>query len=402
MQKTRPSNFWIILMLGALTTLTPFSIDLYLPTFAQIAEDLHTTQGRIAFSLSSYFIGMSFGQLIYGPLLDRFGRKKPLYFGLLLFVLASLGCMASRSLELLIAFRFLQALGGCVASVAATAMVRDFFPPEEGAKVFSLLMLILSVSPLFAPTVGTFIAAHLGWPWVFIFLSLVAGLLLAMIFFLLPEAHTPDPTIELRPGAVLRTFKEIFFEKQFNTYVLAGSFAFSGLFAYLPSSPVIFIDIFKVSRGEYGLIFAVLAAGLILAGQVNIVLMKRYSSARIFGVALMAQAATGLLFILCAALGLLDLKLTIVFLALFLGTAGLVLPNASALALEPFAKNAGSAAALLGFLQIGIGAVSSGVIGMLNSTELLPIVCAISMTAMVGVLILVWGLRSAVKPALEH
>lgn len=402
MLKARPANFWLILMLGALTTLTPFSIDLYLPTFAQIAEDLNTTPGRIAFSLSSYFIGMSFGQLVYGPLLDRYGRKKPLYFGLTLFIVASIGCMASRSLELLIAFRFLQALGGCVASVAATAMVRDFFPPEEGAKVFSLLMLILSVSPLFAPTVGTLIAAHLGWPWVFIFLSLIAGLLLAMIFFLLPEAHTPDPTIDLRPGPVFQTFKEIFLNKQFNTYTLAGSFAFSGLFAYLPSSPVIFMDIFKVSRGTYGLIFALLAAGLILAGQLNILLMKKYSSARIFGVSLIAQAATGMLFMLCAALGILDLKLTIAFLALFLGTAGLVLPNASALALEPFAKNAGSASALLGFLQIGIGSVSSGVIGILNSTELLPLVCAISMTAFVGVIILAWGVRASVGTALEN
>ncbi|MGE3760197.1 MAG: MFS transporter, partial [Pseudobdellovibrionaceae bacterium] len=135
MHKARPSNFWLILMLGALTTLTPFSIDLYLPTFAQIAEDLGTTQSRVAFSLSSYFIGMSFGQLVYGPLLDRFGRKKPLYFGLVLFVGASLGCMASPSLELLIGFRFLQALGGCGASVAALAWVRDFFARVVGAWV---------------------------------------------------------------------------------------------------------------------------------------------------------------------------------------------------------------------------------------------------------------------------
>jgi DHA1 family bicyclomycin/chloramphenicol resistance-like MFS transporter len=299
--------------------------------------------------------------------------------------------MTSRSLELLIFFRLLQALGGCVASVAATAMVRDFFPPEEGAKVFSLLMLILSVSPLFAPTVGALISTHFGWPWVFVFLGFCAALLLAMVFWILPEAHTPDATIDLGIGSVFRTFREIFLEKQFNTYTLAGSFAFSGLFAYLPSSPVIFMDVFHVTRGEYGLIFALLATGLIGAGQLNILLMKKYTSARIFSVSLVAQSAIGLLFMLFAAFDLLNLPLTIAFLAAFLSAAGLVLPNASALALAPFSKNAGSASALLGFLQIGIGAISSGAIGILNSTELLPIVCAISSTAFVGVMILAWG-----------
>ncbi len=396
----RPRNFWLILMLGSLTTLTPFAIDLYLPTFTEIARDLGTTPGRIAFSLSSYFIGMSFGQLFYGPLLDRFGRKKPLYFGLTLFILASLGCLNSGSLEFLIAFRFFQAAGGCVASVAATAMVRDFFPPQESAKVFSLLMLILSVSPLFAPTVGGVIATHLGWPWVFIFLALIAALLLLMIYFILPEAHLPDPTISLRPLPILKTFMEIFRERHFHTYGLAGAFAFSGLFAYLPASPVIFMDVFKVGAKGYGAIFAGLSVGVIGASQLNILLMKRYTSAQIFQAALIAQTLIGAIFILCAGLGLLTLPVTLIILFFFLASAGLTMPNASALALAPFSKNAGSASALIGFMQIGTGAISSGFIGLLASNELLPMVTVISSTSFVGLIILALG-QARSKPRLN-
>jgi MFS transporter, DHA1 family, multidrug resistance protein len=161
MPESARSNLQIILILGALSTVSPFSIDMYLPAFPQIAHDLGTTPAQISLSVSGYFIGLALGQLFYGPLLDRFGRKPPLYAGLSLFTVASLGCIAVRSPELFIAFRLLQALGGCVAQVGAIAMVRDFFPARESAKILSLLMLVLSVSPLFAPSVGSVITTSI-------------------------------------------------------------------------------------------------------------------------------------------------------------------------------------------------------------------------------------------------
>src|SRR5215469_10568895 len=156
MPQTR-SKFVIILILGALSTVSPFSIDMYLPAFPQIARDLGTTPAEISLSVSGYFVGLALGQLFYGPLLDRFGRKKPIYAGLSLFILSSIGCATARSPDVFIAFRLLQALGGCVAQVGAITMVRDFFPVEESAKIISLLILVLRVSPLFAPTVGGFV-----------------------------------------------------------------------------------------------------------------------------------------------------------------------------------------------------------------------------------------------------
>jgi multidrug resistance protein len=180
---TQRKNFLIILILGTLSTVSPFAIDMYLPAISQIAQDLSTTPAKVSMSISSYFIGLGAGQLFYRPMLDRFGRKPPLYVGLLLFILASIGCLESKSVDMLIAFRLLQALGGCVAQVDAIAMVRDFFPVEQSSRIISMLILILGVSPLLAPTVGSIIATTLGWHWIFLLLAIIAALAVSCWLF---------------------------------------------------------------------------------------------------------------------------------------------------------------------------------------------------------------------------
>src|SRR5919112_1015940 len=181
----------LILILGLLSAIGPFSIDMYLPGFPAIAANLHTTVDRVAYSLSSFFIGICTGQLLCGPLLDRFGRKTPLCIGLVLYILASIGCSLSKSVEVLIAFRFLQALGGCVGMVAPNAIVRDIFPVDQNAKVFSLLILILGVSPILAPTVGSYVVAHYSWQVVFVILAVVTTLILFAVVKWLPESKSP-------------------------------------------------------------------------------------------------------------------------------------------------------------------------------------------------------------------
>jgi DHA1 family bicyclomycin/chloramphenicol resistance-like MFS transporter len=185
----------VIFILGLLSALGPFSIDMYLPGFPSIAADLHSSVDKVAYSLSSFFIGVCTGQLICGPLLDRFGRKKPLYFGLTLYILASVGCAMSTTVETLILFRFVQALGGCVAMIAPSAIVRDLFPLNEIAKVFSLLILILGVSPILAPTVGSYLITLFGWNLVFVLLALIALILLLAVVFFLPETKQSDTAI---------------------------------------------------------------------------------------------------------------------------------------------------------------------------------------------------------------
>ena len=212
----------LILILGLLSAIGPFSIDMYLPGFPTIAEDLNTSVESVSYSLSSFFIGICLGQIICGPLLDRFGRKRPLYVGLVLYILASVGCALANSIEVLIGFRFLQAMGGCVGMVAPRAIVRDVFPVEENAKIFSLLILVLGVSPIIAPTAGSYVIAHWGWHMVFVVLAIVTLLLLIAVVFLLPESKQPDPNFSLQPSKIISSFVGVLKVPQFYTYALTG------------------------------------------------------------------------------------------------------------------------------------------------------------------------------------
>jgi DHA1 family bicyclomycin/chloramphenicol resistance-like MFS transporter len=324
-----------------------------------MAREFHTDGARVALSLSSYFIGLALGQNFYGPFLDRFGRKRPLYFGLCLYVIASLACIYSGSIEALIAYRFLQAIGGCAAGVAATAMVRDFYGPKESAKIFSLLMLILSVSPLFAPTVGGFIAGSLGWRAVFVTLALIVCAILAVVFFFLPEGHDPDPSVSLDLRSVMREFGVILKDRPFFYYSFSGAFSFAGLFIYLAGAPTLFLSGFHLSERAFGAIFAFLSVGMVGGGQFNILLSKRFSTRQIFGTALIIQVLTAAIFVLGSLMNWFGLYSHIAIFFVFISSVGLIYPNAAAMALAPFEKNAGSAAALLGFIQMGVGSVAS-------------------------------------------
>ena len=397
MPRPRKNPPYLILILGALSTVSPFSIDMYLPSFPQIAAALHCPTARVALSLSSYFIGMSLGQIFYGPVLDHFGRKKPLYAGLGLYILSSLGCLLSQTVEILIAFRFLQALGGCAAGVGSMAMVRDFFPVKESAKVFSLLMLILSVSPMFAPSVGSLVALSLSWRWIFALLAAIVFFILLVCVFLLPEGRKPNPKATLSLKKIWRNYAKILREPRFHVYAVAGSLSFAGLFAYIAGSPIIFLDIYHVPTQAYGAVFALLAAGFIGGSQVNLWLLRRYSNDKIFEVALLGQALMGILFLFFAFQGWLGLFGVIAFLFVTLACAGILNPNAAALALAPFGNHAGSAAALIGFMQIGVGSLASAGVGFFNSHSVLPTVFILAATAAAGYLALMLGKRNAGK-----
>lgn len=396
MTSAKQKNLVMIVILGALTTVSPFSIDMYLPAFSQIARDLGTTTPTVALSLSSYFIGLAIGQIFYGPLLDRFGRKKPVYVGLAVYILASLGCVCASSVNMLIAFRFIQALGGCVAGVASTAIVRDFFPPKERAKVFSLMMLILGTSPLLAPTIGGVVTTAWGWHAVFIILSMIVTLLLMVTVFYLPEPHKPDASVSLRLKPIMRNFTIILKEPQFYTYAIAGAFSFAGLFAYVAGSPVIFMDIFKLTAQQYGGIFALLSIGFIGASQLNIWLLRHYRNEQIFRTALICQLIIGTIFMVGSFGSGYGLLATFFIIFGFLACVGLIYPNAAALALEPFTRNTGSASALLGFLQIGCGAIASAAVGFFEAQSSLPTACIFMISVIISVLILTFGKRNIV------
>ncbi len=391
--RSEPSRNSIILILGALSTISPFAIDMYLPAFPGIADALHTSTARIALSISSYFAGLAAGQLFYGPLLDRFGRKRPLHAGLIIFIVASLLCLCVRRLAWLVAMRFVQALGGCAAQVASMAMVRDFFPVRETARIISLLILILGVSPLLAPTVGGFAAIHLGWQWVFVILALFAFLNLAVSFWRLPEGHPPDQSVSLKFLPILLNYAAVLREPQFITFALSGAFAFSGLLVYVAGSPIIFMEVFHVSAHAFGGIFAGLAVGFIGSNQVNVLLLRKFTSAQIFSAALWIQCPSSLLFLVGTIYGWFGLATTLALLFVALSSLGLAYPNAAALALAPFDHNIGSASAMLGFLQIGVSGLASATIGIFDSHRMLPVTLILAATSWLGLAILLAGKR---------
>ncbi|GAB3719060.1 multidrug effflux MFS transporter [Spirosoma lituiforme] len=374
-----------------MTALSPFSIDMYLPGFPAIARDLRATVPQVALSLSTFFIGISAGQLLYGPLLDRFGRKKPLYAGLSLFILTSIGCMTAQNIEWLIALRFLQAIGSCVAGVAAVAMVRDLFPVEENARVFALLMLVLGLSPLLAPTLGGYVTTAFGWQSVFIILAIMGALLLVATRYGLPDGYQPDTSLSLKPRPILANFLAVLREPQFSTYAFAGSMSFAGLFAYVADSPLVFMDIFKVSGQVYGWIFAGLSVGLIGASQLNGFLLRHYRSEQLVFAALCCQVTITLIFLVLTSIGWLGLTGTLALLFAFLACLGISNPNNGALSLAPFTKNTGSASALMGATQMGLGALASFCVSIFNNHTAIPMVSIMASTSLLALLILLVG-----------
>lgn len=364
-------QIYLILILGLLTAIGPLSIDMYLPAFPDIAKGLNTSVSSVMLSLSSFFIGISVGQLIYGPLLERFGRKKPLYFGLIIYAVAAIGCATTLSVNGLILFRLFQALGGCVGMVASRAMVRDLFEVKDNAKVFSTLMLVVAVSPIIAPTLGGYITAYLGWRYIFGMLIIVITIILIAVYFLLPESKIPDPNFSLRPTAIAKSYLAIIKNPQFAIYTFTGAVAYAGLYSYISGSPYVFMVIYGVSEKYYGWIFAVIAGGLISASQLNNILLKKYRSEQIVKAALFFQNSFGILLVTTSILGTHNLYLTILLILLFLCCQGFIFPNASALSMAPFSQNAGTASALMGFIQMSVGAFLSALVSMLqNGTEL--------------------------------
>jgi len=383
--------FFIILILGSLATISPFSIDMYLPGFPAIAKDLNTTIDRVQLSLTAYLVGIALGQLIYGPLLDRFGRKIPLYIGLIIYILASIGCAFTESVNSLIVMRFLQAIGGCAGIVAAQALVRDLFPVTKTAQALSLIILVIAVSPMIAPTVGAYTTALFGWHSIFIVLAVITLFILISVYFFLPAGKGADPTMSLRPKAVLSNFYSVIKNPQFFIYTLAGGLATAAPFAYIAGSADVFMNIYGVTETQYGWIFAILAGAMIGATQLNHFLLKKFRSDQIIKVTLWYQGVVGILLVVGVYYNWFTLIGLISFLFIFLTGQGLLGPNSAALSLAPFTKNAGSASALMGSWRIGAGAIISALVSIFHNQTAMPMVAVMCGCAVVSLIILYSG-----------
>ncbi|MDR3428934.1 Bcr/CflA family multidrug efflux MFS transporter [Silvimonas sp.] len=369
----QPLSIGAILLLGTLTAIGPMSIDMYLPSFPAIQQSLQASAGAVQWTLASFFIGLALGQLIYGPLSDRFGRKPPLYFGMALYALASVGCMLSHSIEMLILCRFLQALGGCTGMVICRAIVRDRCEPQEAARIFSLLMLVMGLAPILAPLLGGWLVIHLSWRALFGVLVGFGLICLTGIHFGLTETVDHKKAAPMHFGGVLKGYGQLLRDRWFLGYTLCSGLASAGMFAYITGSPYVLITLHGIAPEHFGWVFGSNAFGLILASQLNSRFLKANDLDTLLRRALWAPLLAGLLLAVSAWLGFDALPVLLLGLFCFVGSLGFISPNGSAAALKHHGSRAGLASALMGSLQFTLATVVGTLMGAWQDPSAKPL-----------------------------
>lgn len=371
-------NLRTLLILGALSAFGPLAIDFYLPAFPAMAHAFATDEKHVQTTLAAYFLGLSLGQLVYGPVADRFGRRIPLLFGVGLFTVASLACAYAPTLDSLIVARFVQALGGCAGMVLSRAIVSDKCDPVASAKVFSQLMLVMGLAPILAPMLGGVLVNVAGWQSIFLALSLFSGVCLLAVGLGLPESlptHVPRQPL----SGALRQYLRLLADRTFVGHALTGGIAIAGMFAYIAGSPFVFIKLYGVPPEHYGWLFGSNAAGFILMAQVNARMLAKRGPAFLLARAVWLYLAAALLLLAVAALHPAALWPLLVPLFVCISSLGCIIPNASACAMSGQGARAGSASALMGCLQFSVAAGAAALVGVLHDGSAVPMALVISL-----------------------
>jgi MFS transporter, DHA1 family, multidrug resistance protein len=368
----RAGYYRLALILGAQTAMGPLAIDTYLPALPTITREFGTTASAVQLSLSVYFIGIALGQAVYGPLSDRYGRRSPLFAGLALFVVGSLGCALAPDIATLVAFRFVQALGGCAPLVIPRAIVRDLFDERDSVTMLSMLMLVMGLAPILAPLVGGQMLQYLGWRSIFWAYVVYGSILLVVVALGLEESLPVTRRTRQRMSAVLGTYGSLLTDWRYMGYVLAGGLTFGGLLAYIAGSPFIFIELFGISPQRFGFYFGTNAIGIIAASQVNRFLVHRFEPRQVLQGALWIGALSSIGLLAGGLTNYAGLAGIVVPLWFFISMHGIVSPNTTALAMRPYGAVAGSASALLGTVQFMIGAGSGALIAALADGSARP------------------------------
>ncbi|WP_405669962.1 multidrug effflux MFS transporter [Streptomyces sp. NBC_01527] len=385
----RRTGLLVTLVLGGLTALPPLSMDMYLPALPAVTDALHAPAATVQLTLTACLGGMALGQVVVGPMSDRWGRRRPLLLGMVVYVLATALCVFAPTTELLIGFRLLQGLAGAAGIVIARAVVRDMYDGVEMARFFSTLMLISGVAPVIGPLIGGQVLRFTDWRGIFAVLTVVGVLLTLVVWKWLHETLPPEERHTGGVGDALRTMRGLLGDRTFTGYMVAGSLAFAALFAYVSASPFVVQEIYGASPQTFSLLFGINSIGLITVGQINgKILVGRISldKALGFGLGVIVLAATALLLMTSGAFG--DVGLVPVATGLFvlMSAMGLAMPNTNALALMRTKHAAGSASALLGTSSFLIGAIASPLVGIAGDATAVPmavvqLVCAVGAMA---------------------
>lgn len=369
------------LILGLLSAIGPFAIDMYLPALPAIGQSLGASTSAVQGSLMAFFIALGVGQIIYGPVSDQIGRKPPLYFGLALFAVGSVGCALAPDIHTLVIMRFVQGLGACAGSVVPRAVVRDLYTGHQALRLMSMLMLVFSVSPILAPLAGSLLTEALGWRSAFWFM-LGAGLLgLVLVAMQLDETRPAAERAASNWGQALRGYATLLRDRHFLGLTFIGAFGIASFFAYLANSSFVLIEHYGLTPRQYSVVFASNAASFIGMSQLTARLGKRFGLKPMVRVAAHGYAGVMALLLGLFLAGVDALPVLLALLFVGYGFLGLIIPTSAILALEDHGPIAGTASALMGTLQFATGAVVMALTGLFVNGTGLPMVAGIAGSA---------------------
>jgi MFS transporter, DHA1 family, multidrug resistance protein len=357
----------LLVLLGMLQAFAPLSIDMYLPAMPVMEKVFHASTAAVQLTMVTFLIGFALGQSLYGPITDRFGRKPPLYASLVLFIASSLACAMAPSIRVMSVFRLLQAVGACGGSVMSRAMVRDLFPPEDMRKIFSMLILVLGVSPVIAPLIGSYLLVWFGWNAAFFAQATIGAACMVGMHFRLPESLAHDDKRPLRFDVITSAYTQLLRDRTFLGASVVCGFSSAGLFAYITSAPFVFINLYKIPTERFGWLFGAVAAGMIVASQINGRMPHRIPIWRVLRIANLTQLAAGILLLAAVLTGVGGLAGVFAGVFVYVSAQGFVFPNGSAIAMMRHGKIAGTASALLGTNQFLIAAITTTFLGFLDN-----------------------------------
>ncbi|MBE8475774.1 multidrug effflux MFS transporter [Streptomyces justiciae] len=403
----RRTGLLVTFILGGLTATPPLAMDMYLPSLPEVTKSLHAPAATVQLTLTACLAGMALGQLVVGPMSDRWGRRRPLLVGLVVYVLATALCALAPTVETLVAFRLTQGLAGAAGIVIARAVVRDLYDGVAMARFFSTLMLIGGVAPIVAPLVGGQILRVTDWRGVFVVLTVIGALLAGLVWARLPETLPVEVRHVGGVGEALRSMRALLADLPFAGYMLTGGFAFAALFAYISASPFVIQEIYGASPQTFSLLFGVNSVGLVAVGQINgKLLVGRVSLETVLGagLAIVTGAAAALLLMSLGVFGEVGLAPVAAALFVLMSAMGLALPNAQSLALLRTKHAAGSASALLGTSSFLIGAIASPLVGIAGEGTAVPMAVVQLSAALVALTCFMgmcrpWNRRASVEGA---
>lgn len=373
----------MIVLLGIVAAIGPLAFDLYLSSFPEIATDLQTPINYVSLSLTAYMVGIAIGQLVNGPLLDRYGRQGPLIWGLALFIAGSLGCAVAPNIYVLILLRFVMALGGSVGMVATRAIIRDNFEHNEMARAFSALILVFGVAPIVAPIMGSLVLNYFGWRFNFVLLAIYAGAAIFLILRYLKNLKGPELGLSISPKNIFHNYVSLLNLREYMTYAIAGCFAMLAMFSFLSGSSYVIRGLLGFDEIDYAWIFGLNAAAYISASQINRSLLKRYDMQVLSRRFSFLYLLLGIPLMIQVYLGIPSVGAFLGNLIIFLSMLGLINPNVQALAMEPHKERAGFAAALLGALRMLVGALGSAYISFFHDESAWPMISLMGISALV-------------------